>query len=116
MSKNEPWYFKYLRQQIKRIWQWTPARLQCKKRAQVGKNPEAFKCEQCGAEPLLKGAYEIDHIVPSESLDGFDGWDPYIMRTLGVEVTDLQLLCKPCHRTKSASENAERRKNGKTET
>lgn len=111
---EKKWYSKYINTRITEIWGWSPARKAAKTRAQVAKNPDAYKCELCGKEPLLKGEYEVDHIVPSESLTGWDGWSAYITRKLDITVNDLQVLCKkPCHSKKSAKENAARRANVK---
>jgi len=112
MSKHdEPWFQPHLEAQITRIWQWSPARKAAKRRAQVSKLPESFRCELCGKEPLTKGMYEVDHIIPKESLGPWDGWGAFIERALGVGAEGLQVICKkPCHSTKSARENAIRRK------
>jgi 5-methylcytosine-specific restriction endonuclease McrA len=107
--KDKSWYAKYLRAQIRRIFQWSPSRKAAKRRAQVAKNPEAYQCETCGAEPLYKGQYEIDHTIPCVNVMGFDSWSDEIERTLAVTVEGLTIMCKPCHYKKSAEENKARR-------
>lgn len=108
-KQTEPWYYRYLRREISKIWSWSPARKAAKKRAQTGKNPETFQCKLCGNPNLGKGEYEIDHITCKESTTGWDGWDAYIERAIGVTVDGLQLLCHACHDAKSAIENKARR-------
>lgn len=109
-KKPEPWYFKYLRREVNRIWQWSPERKECKKRARwPGGGVESYGCEECNAGPLVKGQYQIDHVIPRENVEGWDGWEHYIWRAM-CPVEMLQLLCLECHNKKSASENAERRK------
>lgn len=107
---KKPWFFKYLDSRITQIWGWSPERKAAKKRAQVG--PQQFKCEECGAHPLVKGEYEVDHTVPRMPPTGWDGdWTGYIARSLEMPVGGLKVLCKKqCHRVKSAGENASRRK------
>ena len=68
-----------------------------------------WKCEECGAGPLERKHRDVDHVIPRESLTGFDGWGPYIERALDVKAEALVVKCKPCHQKKSAEENAARR-------
>lgn len=107
----EPWYYRYLRRHIAKIWGWSPERRKALKRAQIGR--DMWKCEECGKEPLERKEREVDHIVPRENVAGWDGWERYIDRALEVKAEGLKILCKDCHYKKSGSENAERRKNKK---
>ncbi len=54
---------------------------------------------------------QIDHITPIVPLTGWDSWDKLIERLFCKE-EDLQVLCKPCHHTKTQKENKIRRNNG----
>jgi hypothetical protein len=92
-KKDEPWYYGYLRGYVRQLWQWSPVRKAVKKRAKFGSVAEQFKCEKCGAAPLVKGQYEINHIEPCENVNG------------------AELLCKPCHRTITNEQNKLRREN-----
>jgi hypothetical protein len=114
----KPWYDKYLRRYIRQIWGWSPERKAVKKRAQVSKLPEAFKCEKCGAHPLKKGEYEVNHIKPCEDVRGWDEgdkWNGFIERTITPGVDGIELVCKPCHKKITNDQNKLRRayKNGK---
>ena len=112
--KGEPWYFGYLRDQISRIWGWSPERKKALKRARwPGGGEEAWRCERCGAGPLGEKERDVDHILCRENINGWDGWGPYIERSLEVQASGLVILCKPCHQTKSAEENAQRRERKK---
>ena len=60
-------------------------------------NGIATICQHCGT-PHPPATIELDHIVPL--IDG------------GLDVdTNLQALCKPCHRNKTQAEAAHRRRN-----
>lgn len=108
-KSSEPWYFKYLRRELSRVWGWSPERKECKKRARYpgGGLLERFQCEDCGRGPLTKGQYQIDHVEPRENVEGWDGWDSYIWRTFA-PVEMLQLLCLDCHKKKTVAENSRR--------
>jgi hypothetical protein len=109
-KKIEPWFFKYLRREIRRIFHWSPERKKSRERALISKFPELFRCEGCGEQPLTRKEVQCDHVIGCESLNGWDGWAEYIRRTLEVNAEGLQWLCKKCHQTKSNGENAERRR------
>ena len=94
---------------------WWPPKSECRKRARVG--PNQFKCagpcKKCVAGTykvkgkIKKQAYVfVDHIDPVVDPNvGFISYDSFIER-LFVETDKLQLLCKPCHDAKTASEKA----------
>lgn len=117
MAKGDPWYYKYLKQYIRQIFQWSPERRIALKRAQISKLPELYRCEECGKEPLIRKDKEVDHTLPVENVEGWDGWDNLIKRAIEVPADQLKVLCKPCHYKKSAIENKARRKTrGKVQT
>lgn len=70
-----------------------------------------FKCALCG-KPEAKSYAEVDHITPkiriSETFDTMN-LDDYIDR-VWCNPSNLQVVCKPCHRLKSTEENKLRRK------
>lgn len=78
-----------------------------------------FNCEaMCGAKPSRKGV-QVDHTDPVVDPqdgnllpDGTRNWVKQIKR-LFVKAEALKVLCKPCHKAKSNSENAVRRKRKK---
>ena len=66
-----------------------------------------YTCAECKLEFPAKEV-QVDHIdpvvVPSE---GFVSWDKFISR-LFCDKQNLQVLCKPCHKNKTAEEKKER--------
>jgi len=51
---------------------------------------------------------QADHINPVIPLTGFDSWDGAIKR-LYCEKDGFQPICKACHKTKTLSENQQRK-------
>ncbi len=68
-------------------------------------------CSECG---LIEAAYQmqVDHINPvidlHQSLDDMT-WDQVVGR-LWCDLSNLAVICKPCHKLKSKIENQERRR------
>lgn len=51
---------------------------------------------------------QVDHIQPIvDTEEGFVGWDKYVPALL-CELSNLQVLCKPCHKEKTRLENEKR--------
>ena len=84
--------------------------------AKVGKrvNPktkrsaEYYKCSGCGGE-FVKKDIEVDHRIPViDPQKGFQGWDEYITR-LFCDKSNLQALCRSCHKQKTRNERGQRR-------
>lgn len=77
-----------------------------------------YKCAICKTETLKNGQYVLDHINPVVPLTGWDGldWTQYITRMF-VSAEEFQVICHPCHDTKSDFEvqmrkiNREKKKN-----
>jgi hypothetical protein len=110
-KSSQPWYFKYVKAQLRRIWGWSPERKAAKKRAQVGKDirgNEYFRCERCDEQPLSRKQVDVDHLVEVESLGEFDGWDALINR-LFCPSEGLMILCKTCHAAKTVVNNRTRK-------
>tara|TARA_R110000824_G_scaffold84052_2_gene209904 strand:+ start:225 stop:683 length:459 start_codon:yes stop_codon:yes gene_type:complete len=80
----------------------------------TGRMCKLHKCQQCG-NLFPQASMAVDHIDPVVPIDGFSkangflgyDWDQ-VIRRLFCEVEGLQVLCKPCHKLKSADERAER--------
>jgi hypothetical protein len=109
---SQPWYFRYVKSQLRRIWGWSPERKLAKARARVGKDGrgnELFRCERCNAQPLSRKQVDVDHIVEVESVGAFDGWDALISR-LFCPADGLMILCKTCHAAKTVVNNGARRR------
>lgn len=109
--------------------QWPPI-IAVKKAARVG--PELFRCSGCnmliyaGARDIsyiqihhpeaVEGKVDVDHSDPVQPVDGRElTFDEYIDRVFCGE-SNLKLLCKVCHISKTSAEAGERaefRKNKK---
>ena len=85
--------------------------------AYVGKktNPKTkregkhYKCANCLGE-YPSSMVQVDHKIPIIHPEvGFTTWDDYINH-LYCERDNLQVLCKPCHDTKTKQERAEAQK------
>lgn len=70
-----------------------------------GKMAKHYRCASCNKDfPLTE--VQVDHIQPVVPRN-FTTWDSFIER-LYVEAKKLQVLCKPCHKTKTKVERAAR--------
>lgn len=93
---------------IGKAWMYWPPRLEAKKRAKVPGKAGWYRCELCKAEVEK---IDIDHITPIvRPAEGFTTWDSYIANRFVENANALQAICTTCHRAKSKSENAKRRK------
>jgi len=120
----------YVEAQLRRIFKWTSAYKECKKRAHlVG---ELYTCEGCecvinkkGLEdvaddalyegkPIFSEQLHVDHINPVKPLqpdrDSTEWARGVVLRALPSEHA-LMYLCQSCHYLKTQIENAERREN-----
>lgn len=72
---------------------------------------KAYECASCH-NLFQSKEVEVDHIMPViNPLKGFITWDDYIER-LFCPLSNLQTLCKKCHKAKTAAERL-LKKNGK---
>ena len=95
----------WLIQQLRRISVRWPEVTKAKARARISRG--VYECALCKEEFGVKHI-QVDHRNPVvDPYTGFTGWDNFIKR-LFVDAEDLQILCKPCHKTKTAKENASR--------
>ena len=69
-----------------------------------------YLCALCEGEYPSKEV-EVDHKTPVIGPDGFTNWDNYITR-LFCDKSNLQVLCKSCHKIKSYNEGQERKLSG----
>ena len=75
----------------------------------TGKLAQHFECAKCKKAFVSKDV-QVDHKKPVvDPKKGFENWETYIDR-LFCEVTNLQVLCKPCHKVKTAKEKLQRKK------
>lgn len=75
----------------------------------TGKMAMHYKC--CACEKIFVAAdVQVDHIEPVvDPATGFVSWDVYIARMF-CEIDKLQVMCKPCHKAKTAEEKLDRKK------
>jgi 5-methylcytosine-specific restriction endonuclease McrA len=75
----------------------------------TGKLAQHFSCASCKGEFVSKDV-QVDHKKPVVCpKKGFQGWETYIDR-LFCETENLQVLCVPCHKEKTAQEKEQRKK------
>lgn len=75
----------------------------------TGRLAEHYECNVCHQEFTNKDV-EVDHITPVVSVSGWHSWDNFI-DSLFCSISNLQVICKTCHKQKSKIENEERKKN-----
>ncbi len=74
-----------------------------------GRIAKHYRCAHCAGE-FPQSLVQVDHINPVVDVDGFTTWDE-VINNLFCEEEDLQVLCKPCHKIKTAQEREQRKKN-----
>jgi 5-methylcytosine-specific restriction endonuclease McrA len=105
-------YKPLIRSAARKIWMWSPMRKQAIINARVsGRKPLHVSCASCGVqlrESEKPVPYAVDHIVPaSEPSAQIHDWNNYFER-LFVSAEAQQILCHPCHDTKTAIEDSRR--------
>lgn len=81
----------------------------------TGRKAKLYSCAACSKLYTAKGV-EVDHIIPVvDPATGFTTWDDYISR-LFCATTNLQVLCKPCHKAKTLCEKKQRSPSNKPKT
>lgn len=79
------------------------AKTEKKVNKKTGRLAQHYVCAKCEEEFTQKDV-EVDHIEPVvDPKVGFISWDEYIKR-LFCDATNLQVLCKGCHKKKSNTE------------
>ena len=71
---------------------------------QEGKHRFVYLCNSCNASFTGKEV-EVDHIIAAGSLTEYSDLPGYVER-LFCEPEGLQVLCKPCHKLKTATDRA----------
>lgn len=78
--------------------------------SKTGKMAMHYKCTGCKKQ-FVAADVQVDHIHPVvDPKKGFISWDVFIERMF-VEIENLQVLCKPCHKIKTDKEKLERKRN-----
>lgn len=86
------------------------AKTEKKQNPKTGRVAQWYQCASCKQEFMQKDM-EIDHIKPVvDPKKGFVSWDDFIER-LYCESSNLQALCKPCHKEKTTKEKKIRNAN-----
>lgn len=107
-------YFSFIRSALRQSWSRYPVKHQFLKSKQLpytGSDKRTkfeYECEACHS--IFKGKdVQVDHIEPAGSLLKYEDLPAFVERLL-CEADNLQLLCKECHKKKTAEE----RKNART--
>lgn len=99
-------FYKFLDRQLRRLsYMWGP-RNEALRAAKVSYGK--YLCAECDTV-FQKNQTHLDHIEPVVPLTGFISWDVHIERLFCAR-ENFQVLCKPCHKKKTAEENAQRRR------
>lgn len=112
---SEAKFWGAVRSHLRRMFRfnWVPAKqaLERAKRKSESDNPrlkwEFFCCECKGWFP--RKAVELDHIVPCGSLRGLEDLPGFLSRLLPESADSYQVVCKECHKKKTAAEREARK-------
>lgn len=97
---------KYIISALRRISYRAPARTIVLNRAKRDRG--IYQCATC-LGLFKRPDFCVDHIHTVIPVSGWVDWNSYFSR-LFCSASDLQVLCKICHKAKTKLENAERRK------
>ena len=105
---TEARYFQFIRTALRKAFSRYPVKyavLNDAKRTVTGKRHKyEYKCCECKGW-FKSTEVQVDHIIPCGSLKTFDDL-PRFVSTLFCESDNLQVICKPCHKAKTAEERA----------
>lgn len=92
---------------LRKLWSISPERYAILKSAQYYL-PGYYVCGHC-QKAVHRSETAVDHVQPIVSVEhGFGTWDTYIFNLFHGE---MQVLCKPCHKTKTKIESGLRAAN-----
>lgn len=101
-------YFTFIRSALRGAWSRYPVKHQFMKSKQLpysGTDKRTrfeYKCAECNNN--FKGKdVQVDHIKPAGSLKDYEDL-PRFVENLFCEADNLQIMCKPCHKKKTAEE------------
>jgi hypothetical protein len=108
-------YNSFIKSALRSASQRWPPRYSVLSKAKLGKriNPktgrlaEHYLCAAC-KEAFPAKDVQVNHVTPVVPVTGFDDWNGVISR-LFCEEDGLEVLCIPCHKTITKSENEERK-------
>jgi 5-methylcytosine-specific restriction endonuclease McrA len=102
----EKWILKYLLSRLTQMWGWHVERRAVLDAARVGF--DKWRCAECG-KVCGRTEREVDHVIARgprpKTLKEFE---PYVRATL-CSRENLRVLCKPCHKVKTAADGKKRR-------
>ena len=99
---TESRYFQFIRTALRGAFSRYPVKYQVLKEAKRGSKPVQYECAVCSQ--LFKAKeVNVDHIVPAGSLKCYADLPAFVERMF-CEKEGMQVLCKPCHKTKTAEE------------
>lgn len=92
---------RYLIGAARKIFRWSRERKEALKRASVG--TKKWACSVCN-EVVGPKERDVDHIIPVNDVKALKwSWDAFYDR-LFCSADNLRVLCKPCHKKKTAAE------------
>lgn len=103
---TESQYFSKIRSGLRKAFMWwKPMQLALDKASRPSQSSnkrvkKEYQCAKC-KKWFQRKEVEIDHIIECGSLKSYDDIIPFIQRLTIEDVEGFQVLCKPCHRTKT---------------
>lgn len=103
---TEARYWQFIRSALRKAFSRYPVKFEAMnrdRRAVTGKRHKwEYQCAEC-QEWFMQKEIQVDHINPAGSLKEYDDLPSFVER-LFCEEDNLQVLCKPCHKLKTAKE------------
>lgn len=110
MSKLDKVQRSFASAALRRVSHLWPGRSEAERASRVSRG--VYQCGKCKVEGK-RANYQMDHIDPVKPISGDNGTLDEEAARLLVYKSGWMLLCKSCHATKTATENAIRRENRK---
>ena len=103
---TEAKYWGHIRNHLRKAFLFYPSRGEAKKRAgeRNGRSVQ-YRCANCD-DLFASNQVDVDHIIPAGSLNCYADLPGFVERLM-CEPDGLQVLCKPCHRVKTARQRKE---------
>ena len=107
MTMTEAAYWGFIRSGLRRTFRyWKPIQ-ECKRKSRTlysGPNKRQkweYECSNCRGK-FMEKEIQVDHIVPAGSLKCYEDLPGFVKRLSSED--GYQILCKPCHKEKTAYE------------
>lgn len=104
--KSKAAFLSWIRGGLRKLWSRHPVKNELKRRKRVkkanskGRQVWQLKCEKCKTWHV-QAAIQVDHKVPNPPFTELKHLGAFAESLLDVDIKDLQLLCKDCHREKT---------------